>query len=38
LIGRALEVPPALAALLARPAHADPVPADYAALVERLRG
>jgi threonine synthase len=32
LIGRAVEVPPALADLLARPAHADPVPAEYAAL------
>ncbi len=36
LIGRALEVPPALAVLLARPARADPIPADYAALQERL--
>ncbi|MCD7099495.1 threonine synthase [Stenotrophomonas sp. MMGLT7] len=36
LIGRALEVPPALAALLARPAHADPLPPDYRALKERL--
>ena len=34
LIGRALEVPPALAELLARPAHADPIPADYAAFRE----
>ena len=29
LIGRSLEVPPALADLLARPAHADLIPADY---------
>jgi threonine synthase len=29
LIGRTLEVPPALAELLARPAHADPMAADY---------
>jgi threonine synthase len=34
LIGRALEVPPALAELLARPAHADPIPADYSAFRE----
>jgi len=32
LIGRHVEVPPALAALLARPAHAEPLPADEAAL------
>lgn len=36
LIGRAVDVPPALADLLARPAHADPIPADYGALRERL--
>jgi threonine synthase len=36
LIGRAVEVPPALADLLSRPAHADPIPADYGALRERL--
>ena len=36
LVGRAVDVPPALAGLLARPAHADPVPADYDALRERL--
>ena len=34
LIGRALEVPPALAELLARPAHAEPIPADYSAFRE----
>lgn len=36
LIGHALEVPPALAGLLARPAHADPIPADYAAFREHV--
>ena len=36
LIGREVEVPPALADLLARPAQADPIPADYDALRERL--
>lgn len=36
LIGRAVEVPPALAELLSRPAHADPIPADYGALRERV--
>ena len=36
LIGREVEVPPALAGLLARPAQADPIPADYDALRERL--
>ena len=36
LLGHALDVPPALAELLARPAHADPLPADYAALRARL--
>ncbi len=37
LIGRGVAVPPALAALLARPAHADALPADYAALCANLR-
>ena len=32
LIGREVEIPPALADLLTRPAHADPVPAEYTAL------
>jgi threonine synthase len=32
LLGRAVEPPPALAAMLARPAHAEPLAADYAAL------
>ncbi len=36
LLGRALDVPPALTKLLARPAHADPLPAEYAALRARL--
>ncbi|TQM10326.1 L-threonine synthase [Pseudoxanthomonas sp. 3HH-4] len=36
LIGREVEVPPALADLLARPAQAAPIPADYDALRERL--
>ncbi len=36
LIGRPVEVPPALADLLARPAQADPIPADYEALRGRL--
>lgn len=36
LVGHPVEVPPALAELLARPAHADPVPPDYAALREHL--
>jgi len=36
LIGRQVEVPSALANLLARPAHADPMPADYDALRDRL--
>lgn len=36
LIGRTLEVPPALAALLERPAHAEPCPPHYAALREFL--
>ncbi len=37
LIGQALVPPPALADLLSRPAHADPMPADYAAFVETLQ-
>jgi len=37
LIDRPLDVPPALAALLQRPAHAEPLPADYPALREILR-
>ncbi len=36
LIGRALDIPPALAELLARPARALPVPPDYAALTAHL--
>jgi threonine synthase len=32
LIGRVVDVPPALAALLERPTYAEPLPADYAAL------
>lgn len=36
LIGRPVPVPPALAALLARPAHAEPLAPTTAALVERL--
>ena len=36
LIGRAMEVPPSLAALLSRPAHAEPIPVEYAALRERV--
>ena len=36
LIGRPIEVPPALADLLARPAHADPLPSRYDALRARL--
>ncbi len=36
LIGRSIEVPPALAALLQRPAHAQACPPDYAALREVL--
>ena len=38
LIGRVLAVPPALAALLARPAHAEPLAATYAALHGQLQG
>ncbi|HEY0178897.1 MAG TPA: threonine synthase [Dokdonella sp.] len=37
LTGEAVDVPPALASLLARPARAEPLPADYAALKRRLR-
>ena len=36
LIGESVSVPPALAALLARPAHAEPMPPDYAVLCEHL--
>jgi len=36
LLGAAIEVPPALAALLARPARAEPLAADYAALRAQL--
>jgi threonine synthase len=36
LIGRPVEVPPSLAGLLQRPAHADPIPAQYEALRERI--
>jgi len=36
LVGHAVEPPPALAASLARPASAEPMAADYAALRERL--
>jgi threonine synthase len=32
LIGRPVDVPPALAELLARPSHAEPIAAEYAAL------
>lgn len=38
LVGCALDVPPALAELLARPASAVPVPPEYAALREHLLG
>jgi threonine synthase len=38
LIGREIPVPPALAALLQRPAHADPCEPDYAALRAILLG
>src|SRR5690606_40783832 len=38
LVGRPVEVPPALAALLARPASAEPVRPDYDALRERILG
>ncbi len=36
LVGTAIEVPPALAELLRRPSHAEPLAADYAALRDRL--
>jgi threonine synthase len=36
LIGARVEVPPALAELLERPSHGEPIAADYAALRERL--
>ena len=36
LIAHAIDVPPMLAALLARPSHAEPIAADYAALRTRL--
>lgn len=36
LIGAPVPAPPALAALLARPSHAEPMAADYAALCEAL--
>jgi len=36
LIGRPIEVPPALSALLERPAHAEPCPPHYTALREFL--
>lgn len=36
LVGHAVAAPPALAASLARPAHADAMPAAYASLVEAL--
>jgi threonine synthase len=38
IIGRPVPVPPALAALLARSAHAEPLPADAAAFRARLLG
>jgi threonine synthase len=38
LIGRGVEIPPSLAALLERPAHAQPLAADDAALDTALRG
>jgi threonine synthase len=37
-IGRAVDAPPALAACLARPAHADPLPVEYDALRALLLG
>jgi threonine synthase len=36
-VGRPLDVPPALAELLARPAHAEPLAADYDAFADVLR-
>ncbi|AKC85577.1 threonine synthase [Pseudoxanthomonas suwonensis] len=38
LVGHAVEVPPALAELLARPAHAEPVPPEYDVLRAHLLG
>lgn len=38
LVGHAVDPPPALAECLARPASAEPLPADYAALRTRLLG
>jgi threonine synthase len=38
LIGREVPIPPTLAELLRRHAHADPIPADYGALVGYIRG
>ncbi len=38
LVGRPVQVPPALAALLARPASAEPIRPDYDALRERILG
>lgn len=38
LVGHPVEVPPALGELLARPAHAEPVPPEYEALCAHLRG
>lgn len=37
LIGTTVPAPPALADLLARPSRADPMPAEYPALIRRLR-
>lgn len=37
LIGEVITVPPALAALLSRPAHADPIAAEYGVLRDLLR-
>jgi threonine synthase len=36
LVGAAVDVPPALSQLLARPAQAEPLAADYAALRQRV--
>jgi len=36
MIGRSVEVPPSLAELLQRPAHADPIPAQYEAMREYI--
>lgn len=38
LVGHPVAVPPALAGMLARPAHAEPLPADYEALRAALLG